>query len=127
PDLGSTLVEHRHADDADVAGLALEAGVRVSDRAEPEGRDGVARGAEALDEQGVVGIDDVAALPWVGGLAVDHVETVDRDDRLDAPAGGVVEPDAVALAGLADHVEAAILAEGLEGVAIAVDELEGVG
>ncbi|MEZ4364757.1 MAG: serine/threonine-protein kinase [Kofleriaceae bacterium] len=103
--LGRRLLgEHRHRDHADVARLALATGVGGIDRREPEGRHLLGRGAEALDAQVAARRHDVAALAEIAVLAVDRVEAVDGDHRLDAGVGRVGDPDGVALALGAEHV-----------------------
>ena len=106
------LLEDRGGDHADVARLALLPGVRVVDRREPERRDVGLRGPEPLDADLATGRHDVPALAQIPVLAIDHVEAVDRDHRLDAACGRVRDPDRVAFAGVALDVEPVLLREG---------------
>jgi hypothetical protein len=120
------FVEDRHRDDADVAGLALAAGVAGLDRREAERGDVLERGAPAVDRDRAVGRHDVAALVGVAVLAVDHVEAVDRDHRLDPLRGGVGDADRVGAVGGAAHVVAALVEERVHHVAPVADDLDRV-
>src|SRR5262245_19579738 len=98
----AALAEERDADHADVARATGLRGVGVRDGGEAEGRDRVRRLTEAFDLERREGMEDVAAVVEVAGLAVDDIETVDRRDRLEAVARVVGEDERVTLAGRAD-------------------------
>src|SRR5262249_50487975 len=110
------LFEDRDGDHADVARLALLAGVRVVDRREAERRDIGERGAETLDARLAERGHDVPALAEVATFAIDHVETVDRDNRFDAIAGRVGDANRVATTVVALHVVAALERVGRRGL-----------
>src|ERR1700733_14611153 len=103
----AALGEDRQADHADVLVAGGLRGVRLGDLAEPERGDVAVGGAEAVDDEVAVRVDDVAAARRVGGLAVDDVEAVDRRDHLEARGGRAGDGDLVARAVLADDQRAA--------------------
>src|SRR5262245_6068453 len=98
------LVEQREPDHADVARLAmLLVGIRALNRAEPKRSDRIHALPEAVDLELAMGVDDVAPLREGGGLAVEHVEAVDREDALEAVRRVVLDDNRIALARVANH------------------------
>src|SRR5262249_9425782 len=94
----AALGEERHADHADVRGIARGGGVRFTDVAEADRGPLVHVLAEAVDAVRLPGTEDVAPLLEGSGPTVADVQAVDGGHRLDARAGLVLDLDRVAIA-----------------------------
>ena len=99
----------RHADDADVAWPAGQGGVGALDRCELEGRDLAARLAPAVDVVAAAGVEHIADLVPIGGLARDHVDAVDGQHHQHPGGREVAQAQRVTRAGAAGHELTAVL------------------
>src|SRR5438445_1225013 len=103
--------EDRDADDPHLARVAGLRRIGLGHGRKAECRRLLQRKAPAVDVRAAPRGHDVAALLTpVGGLAVDHVAPVHRDDGLDAPPTAVDDPEGVPLAEVAKHERLAVVA-----------------
>jgi hypothetical protein len=95
-----------YADHADVVRPSGARGIRIVDLGEVERRSALQALAPALHVERIPRRKHIAALPQIGGLAADDVDSIDRHHREQVLAAAVAHGDLVFVAGLADDPRA---------------------